>query len=185
MKTDARAVARVVVGLIALVAIFAALGTWARAPIEAFSRDVVTRLGLGGIFLAVAALDPVPIVGFQPFVIFGAAGGLPLGPLFAVAWAGSCVGSVVAWSLGAWVGSGPRVHAALARVQIDRPLRERSSLTLAVAAVGPLPFGLATFGAGAVGAPLRSALIGAAARGVKIGLSVAAVAMGWSLGAGP
>lgn len=183
MSPDARTVARVLVGLVALVALFAVLGTWARAPIEALSRAVVAQLGLGGIFLAVAALDPVPIVGFQPFVIFGAAGGLPLGPLFAVAWAGSCVGSVIAWGLGAWVGAGPRVHAALARIRIDRPLRERSALTLAVAAVGPLPFGFATFGAGAVGAPLRSALIGGAARGIKIGLSVAAVAAGWSLGA--
>ncbi len=179
---DRATVLRVAVGVLLLVGLFTALGTLAREPVEAASLAVVGRLGLGGIFLAVAALDPIPVVGFQPLVIVGAAGGLPLLPLFAVAWAGVVVGSAIAWALGALVRDGPRVRRALERARVGDALRQRATLTLTVAAVAPLPYGLAVFGAGAVGAPLRSALAGAAARGLKIALSLGAVALGWSVG---
>jgi hypothetical protein len=178
----ARAILKAAVGVLLLVVVLAALGAWAREPVEAFSRAVVDRLGLGGVFLAVMLLDPVPVVGFQPFVLLGATGGLPLLPLFGLAWAGAALGTVGAWTLGGRFGAHPRARDLLARARIEALLLEHGATALCVAAVGPLPYGLATFGAGAVGVPLRTALLGALARGLKIGLSVAAVAVGWGVG---
>ncbi|MFZ5476106.1 MAG: hypothetical protein ACOZNI_04970, partial [Myxococcota bacterium] len=51
---------------------------------------------------------------------------------------------------------------------------------IAVAAVSPVPWGLATLGAGASGVRLGPLVAGAAFRPLKIAVTIAAFALGWS-----
>ena len=161
----------------------AVVGAVARAPVAAFSARVVSELGLLGLFAAVVAMDPIPGVGFQPALFFGYTGGIPLVSLVFAAWGASLVASVAVWAIGRALRGQARLVARLERHRVGAWLRDHGVRTIAVAALAPVPFGVATFGAGMMGVRLRDLLVGAAFRGVKIALTAGAIGLGWGMSA--
>lgn len=183
MRLTPRAGARMLLGLALLVGVLAVVGAAVREPVTAFSAGLVAELGLLGMFAAVLAMDPIPGLGFQPALFFGYTGGLPVLPLVLAAWGGSLVASVTVYGVGRLFRDSPRLVAWLERWRVGTWLREHGARTIAVAAVAPVPFGLATLGAGVMGVKLRDLLLGAAFRGLKIAATAAAIGLGWGIGA--
>ncbi len=177
-----RVVARLGLGLLVLVGLIAALGLAVREPVAAFGARVVAELGLPGLFAAVVAMDQIPGVGFQPALFFGYTGGIPLLNLVIAAWAASYVASIGVYGIGRTLRNSTRLVAFLERWRIGGWLRDHGARAIAVAAVAPVPYGLATLGAGVLGVRLRDLLVGASFRGVKIAATAAAIGLGWGLG---
>lgn len=182
-RLSPRALARLVVGLVALVGVIALVGTAVRQPVATFSAGIVAELGLLGMFAAVLAMDPIPGLGFQPALFFGYTGGLPLLSLVFAAWSASLLASAAVWALGRSCRNSTRLVALLDRSRLGGWLREHGVRTIAVAAVAPVPFGLATLGAGVLGVRFRDLLVGASFRGIKIAATAVAIGLGWGVGA--
>ncbi len=178
-----RSAARAALGFVVLCGVLAVAGVAVRAPIAAFSARVVAELGLVGLFAAVVAMDPIPGLGFQPALFFGYTGGLPLPSLVFAAWSASMVASVSVFAVGRLSRNSARLVSLLERWRIGDWLRDHGARAIAVAAVAPVPFGLATFGAGVLGVKLRDLLVGASFRGLKIAATAAAIGLGWGMGA--
>lgn len=176
-------VARIVGGLLALVAGIGVVGAYVREPIARLSEGIVADLGVAGLFAAVVAMDPIPGVGFQPALFFGYTGGLPVFSLLFAAWTASLVASVGVYGLGRGLRNSARLVALLERWRVGGWLRDHGVRAIAVAAVAPVPFGLATLGAGVLGVPFRQLVVGAAFRGLKIAATLAAIVFGWGMAA--
>ncbi len=177
-----KAVARLLGGLVVLVALVAVVGAVLREPIVAFSAGLVAEYGLIGLFAGVFALDQTPGLGFQPVVFLAYTGGIAPMPLLLVAWLASLSASAAVYAVGRAFRGRPSLVALLLRWRIGHWIQAYGARAIAVAALAPVPFCLATFGAGVMGIPLRDLLLGASVRVVKIGLMLAAVAAGWGLG---
>jgi hypothetical protein len=175
-------IAKILVGLVAIVGVVAAVASVLREPITRWSASAVHDLGLSGIFAAVFAMDPVPGLGFQPALFLGYTGGIALVPLVAAAWAASMLSSITVYGVGRRLRESARLLAVLERYRIATWLRDHGVTTIAIAAIGPLPYGLATLGAGVVGVRFRHLLFGALFRGVKIAATAGAIGLGWGLG---
>jgi hypothetical protein len=176
-------VLRFVGGLALLVGLLAAVGQVVREPVHHVASAAVRELGLPGLFAAVLTMDPIPGLGFQPALFFGYAGGIQLHVIIGAAWSASLVASVVVFCIGRCFRGSTRLLALLDRWRVGGWLRAHGARTIAVAAIAPVPYGLATLGAGAVGVRLRDLLIGASFRGLKIAATAGAIALGWGMGA--
>lgn len=165
----------VLVGAVGLAAYF--LGE----PLRAAGQRVVEVGGLGGIAFLVLALDPLPGLGFQPGLLLGSAAGVSPWPLFAAAAAASWLSSLACWALGRCSPEAGPLSRMLAFSGATTAVRRWGMGAVALASVTPVPFGLATLGAGAAGMPLGRIALAATARWVKIALSLAAITLGWNL----
>lgn len=171
--------ARIGGGLVGLAAVLLLL--WAvREPLTALATAMVSRLGLPGIFLSAVVLDPVPGVGFQAPLLFGAAGGVPFWTLFAVVSAASLLSSVLCWALGRRLQRWDRLPPLLERTGVTRLLNRHGTAAIALASILPVPYGLATIGAGATGVAFTVLLRGAIFRPLKILAALAFFAAGLS-----
>lgn len=182
LPLDPRSIARVVFGFLAIVGVLALVGATLREPITAAGQAVVERLGLPGLFAAVVVLDPVPGIGFQTVLFFGYTGGIPMVPLMLVSWIGVIVAAVMMWGVGRGFSGWKGLVDFLERWRVGPMLRAYGPRAIAVAAVAPFPFGVATFGAGVMRVPVRAVVFGAAFRGVKVVATAAAFWLGWGVG---
>ncbi len=173
----AAAIGAMVLGVLALAYCF-------RAPLEAAGNALVAATGIGGIAAVVLALDPLPGLGFQPGLVLGTAAGVSAWPLFFTASLASMGSSVLGWALGRW---GRRLRW-LERILLvsgaAAAVTRWGGRAVAIAGVTPIPFGLATVAAGAVGMPLDVLALAATARWIKIGLSLLAISLGWDAATG-
>jgi hypothetical protein len=183
LPLDKRSAVRLVFGFAAAVGLLALFGNTLREPITNFGEQIVARLGLAGLFGAVVLLDPVPGVGFQTVFFFGYTGGIALGPLILASWVGVMVAAVGSWGLGRLCSRWNGLVAFLERWRVGPLLRAYGPRAIAVAAIAPFPFGVATFGAGVMRVPLRVLVFGAAFRGIKVLFTAAAFWLGWGIGA--
>ncbi|MDP2310068.1 MAG: hypothetical protein Q8P18_28890 [Pseudomonadota bacterium] len=174
---------RVGLGLVAIIGLVAIVGALLREPIATFSGSLVADYGLPGLFATLFVTDSVPGLGFQPALFLGFTGGVLPGTLLVLAWGASLCASVFVYSVGRSLRGRPALVALLLRWRIGHWLRDYGARAIAVASVAPVPFGLATFGAGVMGLGLRDLLLGASARGVKIGFTLLAIMAGWGVGA--
>lgn len=172
-------VLRPALGVLALVGAVAALAAFAREPVEHAARLLLEAGGLGGVFAAGVLADGLPGVGFLPVLLLAHAGGVGAVAILAMLTASSFVASVAGWALGRLLGRAAWMPALLERSRVGPLLRRHGARALAVAAVMPVPWPLATVGAGASGLGIGPLLAGAACRPVKIALTLAAVALGW------
>jgi membrane protein YqaA with SNARE-associated domain len=176
-------VLRAILGLVAAIVALVIVATYAREPVERFARALVELGGLGGLGLATFLGDPVPGVGFVPAAMLGYAGGVDPVVLFAVISAASFASSLATWGLGRVLRQAPWIPAFLDRWRIGPMLRRRGAMAVAVAAVSPVPWGVAALGAGASDVAFGPFALGAAARPLKIAVTIAALVLGWSAAA--
>ncbi|MSQ01099.1 MAG: hypothetical protein EXR71_04280 [Myxococcales bacterium] len=173
---------RLLVATAVIMAGIGLLGLWLRAPLEAAAMAFVAERGLWGVGLIVLVGDPFPGLGFQPGLLVGIAAGVPTLSLYIVTALCSTLASMLGWLLGR-AGRGFRplrrvLHASGTSAALDR----WGIRAVLLGAVLPLPFGLATIGAGVHGLPFALFVAASAARWVKIAVLLGAFSLGWSWG---
>ncbi|MBM4365060.1 MAG: hypothetical protein FJ102_02520 [Deltaproteobacteria bacterium] len=171
--------ARLALALGLVAAAVLAMAYFLRAPLEGAGRALVEHTGIGGIAALVLALDPLPGLGFQPGLVLGTAAGVPAWPLFFTASLASLGSSVLGWALGRWGRRLRWLERLLLVSGAAAAVTRWGGRAVAIAGVTPIPFGLATLAAGAVGMPLDVLALAATARWIKIGLSLVAISLGW------
>jgi hypothetical protein len=174
---------RVGIGLVGVIGLVAVVGALLREPIVTISAGLVAEYGLTGLFATMLVTDPMPGLGFQPALFLAYTGGIPPGPLLLVAWVASLCASVLVYAAGCTLRGRPALVAFLLRWRIGHWLQAYGARAIALASVAPVPFALATFGAGVMGMKLTDLLVGASFRGFKIGFTLLAIMAGWGVGA--
>jgi len=177
------ALARVAVGFVVLLGAVAVVGALLREPIHTFATTLLADLGSVGLFLALYVTDPMPGLGFQPVMFLAYTGGASALGVLLCAWGASMCASVTVYAVGRVFQGRPALVALLLRWRIGHWIQAYGARAIAVAAVAPVPFAVATFGAGVMGLPLKDLLIGASARGLKMGFTLGAIIAGWGVGA--
>lgn len=167
-------------GLVATIAVVAGIAMVARDPVESAARAALDAAGLWGLFFSVLLGDPIPGVGFGPALMLGYAGGVGWGTLLALLSVASFLSSVGTWAIGRALQRAAWLPNLLERWKVAPLLRTHGGRAIAVAAISPVPWGVATLGAGASGVPLGPLMVGAAFRPLKIAVTLAALALGWS-----
>lgn len=168
---------RLIAATLGLLTVIWTVGWLAREPVTAFSTAVLAHGGIPGLFALVVLTDPLPGIGFQGALFVGWTGGLHPFVIWAVVFAGSLSGSALTWAVGR--GARRPLAGLLERYGVAAVLRKQRWRAVALASVTPLPFGVATLGAGAVGLTLRETMAGAIVRGLKIGVILSVIALGW------
>lgn len=172
---------RLALGLFMLLLVVGALGVLFRDPVERVAEWFVAEFGLLGIFLVVTVVDALPLT-HEPILLLGYSGGLGFWQVWAAASAGSVMSGVLAWSLGGWLSRFEIVQRQLARYRIDVFLRRYGGWAVAVAAITPFPYSVATWASGAARMPFLPLFLGALARLPKVLIYLSLIALGWSTG---
>ncbi len=147
---------QLVIGVVAIIVLFAVLGYFVQEPVEAFAKAWVNATGLVGLFAATVVLDSVPApIPPDVFMGFALLGGKTLWEASLVTGAASVLGGNLAWLLGrrsasiAWVrrlldGKGK---------QSAYLVQRNARLAIVLGALTPLPFSVSCIAGGAVGMP--------------------------------
>lgn len=169
---------RLAAGLFTLLATVAVLGALMRDPIERASAWFVDQAGLLGVFFMVMLTDTVPLT-HEPVLLLGYSGGLGFWKIWAAASAGSVLAGVNGWLLGRWLGRFDFVQHLLVRYRIDVFLQKYGVAAVAVAALTPFPYAVATWASGAARLPFLPLLLGALVRLPKVLIYLSLIAFGW------
>jgi membrane protein YqaA with SNARE-associated domain len=141
---------------VAIILLFAGLGYWVRAPVEAFAQVWVDQTGLVGLFLATVVLDsvpaPIPPDVFMGFTFLGGESWLRASMVTGL---GSVVGGNLAWLIGHYSTRTEWMRKFLAgRGRQSAYLVHRNArLAITLGALTPLPFSVSCLAGGAVGMP--------------------------------
>lgn len=180
---DTRALAlRLVVGVVALVLGFGALSLVLREPLTEFAAVWVSRTGLAGVFIAVAALDSVPTP-VPPDIFTGIAmmGGVQFWWIVAAASLGSVTGGSVGWAIGRrfrqaeWFRRRVAGHWREPYGLVQR----MGTIALVLGAVSPLPFSVTCYAAGALSMPYGRFLAVATLRAPRMAFYLGLMQLGW------
>lgn len=168
-------------GVVALVALVAAIGYWLREPLLEFGAAFVTRFGGPGIAIGFALPDAFTIpLPNDTFLALGLAGGMDDLPLIAWGTLGSIMGGSVGWLLGRLL----RRTAWLARffagrgAGLDTALRRHGIKVVAIAAVTPLPYSVSAWAAGSTLMPYRTFAAVSLLRVVRVVMSLYLIHLG-------
>lgn len=141
---------RAVTGFVLLIGIVG-VASWAAAPwIRTWAGTFVDQFGLWGVFFGVILTDTF-FLGNEPLLGVAYAGGLPFVPIAAVACVASVLAGLIGWGLGRWLGTHRWVKRAVHKHQINALMVRWGVWAVAVAAISPVPYGAATWAAGAAG----------------------------------
>lgn len=138
----------------AIILLFAGLGYWVRAPVEAFAKMWVDHTGLVGLFVATAVLDALPApIPPDVFMGFTFLGGESLLRASMATGLGSVLGGNLAWMLGHFSTRTEWMRKFLAgRGRQSAYLVHRNArLAIVLGALTPLPFSVSCIAGGAVG----------------------------------
>jgi len=168
--------------VVLLFAAVAALWFWLRGPLVGMSASFVERFGGPGVaigfFLPDAFLIPFPN---DTFALLGLAGGLGVGPVIAWGTGGSILGGCTGWLIGRKLRRTRLVERLMATGrgrELEDAVRRRGALVVAVAAITPLPYSVASWAAGAVGMPLGSFVLVSLTRVIRVASSVYIMQLG-------
>jgi membrane protein YqaA with SNARE-associated domain len=102
-------------------------------------------------------------------------------PVFVTASAASVLAGPVGWLLGSLLGRFDLVQRMFVRYRISAFLERYGFWAVAVAALTPFPFSLATWASGAARVPLRTVLLGSLFRIPKVLFYFSIIVFGWDL----
>ena len=181
-----RMLGQVAAGLVALVAVGAALGWMFREPISWAGGEFIDLFGLWGLGGLTVALDacPVPVTN-EPLMVLAMGAGVDAWTIFGVMSSGSVLSGMVGWLGGVIVGTRTPIGRWLMRrypgVQLF--MRRWGAVGVAIAALTPIPFGLTAWTAGMTGVSPYKVALASLARVPKTGFYVWLIYQGWVLGA--
>lgn len=139
---------QMVVGLVLLTAGIGAIAYALEPWIVWVGELFVGAFGMPGVFIGVLLTDTFFLAN-EPILGIAYAGGLPFWPVAAVACVASILAGLVGWVLGRQLGHHPWVRRLIERNQLDALLARWGVWAVAVAALSPVPYGAATWAAGA------------------------------------
>ncbi len=183
---DAALLRRALGGLVLILVVAGVAGVVLREPITAVAEVFIGRFGLAGLFAGVLFTDasPFPLT-HEPVLLLGVAMGIPWWKL---AFVGS-LASVTAGPVGYCGGLLLRTRSGAA-TWLDRRapgmlafLQEWGATGVAIAALLPIPFALATWTAGLTGVPFPKLLVASLLRIPKTCFYLTLIIQGWALGA--
>ena len=148
-----------ILGLVGLTLAVFALGLWLREPLTAVGRAFIGNLGGPGVALGFMLPDAFTIpLPNDTFLALAVAGDMPFWTIVGWATVGSIAGGSLGWALGRGLRRTRRVRDFLLGrgASIDRALRRRGAWVVAVAALTPVPYSIASWAAGATLLPYRS-----------------------------
>ncbi|MEZ4239616.1 MAG: hypothetical protein R3F59_26370 [Myxococcota bacterium] len=143
--------------LVGVLAVAAVCGVVLRGPITAAGDAFLGRFGLAGLFAGVLLTDSSPLpMTHEPVLLLAVARGLALSTIGAVASAASVAAGPLGWACG----RGLRAAGAEARLERRYPemvayIRSWGAWGVAIAALVPIPYALATWSAGLLGCRCR------------------------------
>jgi membrane protein YqaA with SNARE-associated domain len=170
---------RAVVGLFILFSTVAAAGLLARGPIEAGGAWFVSHMGLLGVFISVTVVDTLPLT-HEPILFLAWSGGLGFWPVWASASAGSVTAGGIGWALGGLLSGQGWMQRALIRYRVDQLFQRYGVWAVAVAALTPFPYAVATWAAGAARMPLGPVVLGSCVRILKVWIYLSLMVAGWT-----
>jgi len=185
-KVDASLLWRALGGLIAIVVVAAIAGVVLRDPIHALAEVFVGRFGLGGLFAGVLITDasPFPLT-HEPVLLLGVAMGIDWWTLALVCSTASVTAGPVGYA-GGWLlrtRSGARLWFEQRAPGMLAFLRAWGATGVAIAALLPIPFAVATWTAGLTGVSFPKLLAASLLRIPKTVFYLTLITQGWALGA--
>jgi len=176
---------RLVFGIAAFLLLLIAVSWAARDTLEWMSHAFVDRFGIGGIVAGVLITDGLPLgLTHEPLLVFAYEGGIPLSTVFLVACATSVACGAVGWGLGKLLGRAAWVQNLLERTGAQNLMDKHGVGAVAIAAVTPFPYAVATWAAGATGVRLSGVMWSALLRIPRIAFYLGLIVFGLELSQG-
>lgn len=173
---------RVAVGVVVLFALLIGLGVLLKDPVLGMSVAFVDRFGPGGVFMGVVFTDAAPLgLTHEPILLAGYAGGLSFGTVFAVGAGASVFAGVLGWLCGGLLGRVPTIRRWFKRYRVDAFMTRYGVWAVAVAALTPFPFSIATWSAGIAGLGFGPLLLGCLFRVPKVLFYFGLIVFGWDV----
>jgi membrane protein YqaA with SNARE-associated domain len=184
-RSISRLVWQMIAGVSVMMLVALALGYLLREPLERAGEWVITNFGIQGIFFATIFTDssPLPLTN-EPLMLLALSGGVGIWTVMVVVSAASVVGGAVGYSLGRGLGGiQPLRDWVLTRSpELASWMREKGAVAVAVAALLPIPYSLATWSAGLLGTPFWHVMAATLLRIPKTAFYLALIWLGWSTG---
>lgn len=159
---------RLALGFVLLLVALAVVFKLAHEPLTAVSHSFVDNFGLAGVFVGCLLIDTTPGLTHEPILVVAKQGGLGFWPIFLAAGSGSTLSGVLGYGIGRVLGGSAFLQRVLIRYRLREFLHRYGTRAVAIAALTPFPFAIATWGAGASQIPLRMVLVGALFRFPKV-----------------
>jgi membrane protein YqaA with SNARE-associated domain len=174
---------QMIAGMSCLVIASAFVGYLSHDTIEVWATSFVSQHGLWGILAATCIADTFFL--FQePILLVGWTGGLGFWPTVAAASVGSILGGMNGWFLGRILGNTSWIKRKISSTSVDAFMRKYGGWAVAVAALTPFPYGVATWASGATRVPFLHVLAGSLLRFPKVLIYLWMLALGWNLASG-
>ena len=170
--------------LASLLLVMVAIGTVVyvfKGPMTAASRFFVEALGGAGVGVGFFAVDaftlPLPNDAFSAFALLG---GVPYWEVVAWGGSGSLLGGLTAWAIGRGLGKTAPFRTLMERrgAEVTHLMGRYGALTLAIAAMTPIPYSVAAYACGAGGMSIRLFLWISLLRPVRVALYAAMIVLG-------
>ncbi|MEE2829795.1 MAG: hypothetical protein VX498_11460, partial [Myxococcota bacterium] len=148
---------KTILGILGLLALAALCGWLFKDPIVALSDAFINHFGLWGIFLGVLITDTSPLpMTHEPIVLLGIGAGVPWTALLPVVAGASVLAGPLGWACGRFFVADSRFASWLERrhPRLTGFMKNHGIKAVAVAALLPIPFALATWTAGMMRLPL-------------------------------
>ena len=170
------------IGLFTLLALAALAGALLRHPLETVGEWFVHHLGLIGVFVTVLVIDTMPLT-HEPILLLAWTGGLGFLPIWLTAGLASILSGALGWFLGSLFAHNAFVQRQCQRYRIDILFQRYGVWAVAIAAITPFPYAIATWSAGAARMPFLQVLAGSCARLIKVLIYLSLIVAGWQAGA--
>lgn len=187
LEVNGALLARAGLGLLVVLGVAGLAGWLLREPIELVAEVFLGRFGWAGLFAGVVITDASPIpMTHEPVLLLAVAEQMPVWTIAAVAASASVTAGPVGY-LGGWL---LRTRSDARRLLEDRApamirfLRDWGATGVAIAALLPIPYALATWTAGLLGVRLPKVLLASLLRIPKTCFYLWLIVQGWALGAG-
>lgn len=182
---DRALIVKSIVGIGVILLIAGVVGLVFKGPLEAGGSAFLDAFGLPGLFVSVLISDGVPFpLTNEPMIFLAHGAGVATWVIFAVVSAGSvCAGTLGYWG-GRLIGRTLGLEGWLENKQPDlvHYMRKYGAEGVAIAALLPIPFQFATWGAGTLRVSYPKVLLASLLRIVKTGFYVLLIVGGLSLG---
>lgn len=169
------------VGLAALVAGVGVLGWLLREPLTAFANAFTAQFGLAGVFVGTLMTDTM-LLTHEPLLWAGYAGGLGFWPVYWTTTVASVLAGPLGWMYGRVMGRSQWVQNLFEKNHLHAFLHKYGFWAVAIAALTPFPYSLATWASGAARIPLSTVLLGSLFRVPKVMFYFLLIVFGWTLG---
>ena len=184
---DAAMLRKTALGLLLLLAISGLCAWLLKDPLVALGQAFLDRFGLPGLFIGtiIADTSPLPLT-HEPLTFIGIAAGIPPITLLATIASASVSAGPLGWFFGRLFLSETRLAAWLEKKhpRLNSTMRRNGLKVVAIAALLPIPFALATWTSGMLRLPLHKVCALSLLRIVKVWLYFQLLNLGWLAGGG-